>query len=1397
MSETYVTRTCTRLVATELGGQDEAEVAPLSSYRSERAYVLLGDAGSGKSTEFSEERNALGDAAVFRSARDFVTLDVAPEWGEKTLFIDGLDEIRVGTTDGRPALDEIRKRLDRLGWPSYRISCREADWLGSNDRHRLESATPGETVVVLRLDPLGKESIKELLASHLDAEAIPGFLAEVEQRGLSGMLDNPLTLEMLAASLGQGGGDGPASRTEAFEVACRRMAQEHNDEHIAASHGTPPIEMVLNVAGELAVIQLLSGVEGFSLGPAEDHSSHVSMDSLLPSALELRREDLHHRRLALGTKLFWARSSANSLSNWSRLAPRHRQIAEFLGGRYLAHLVNNGLPAQRVVALMISPHDGRIVTSLRGLSAWFAAHCAKARDLLIDADPVGIGLYGDISSLSGEQKRRLLRAITEYADEGPLLGHEWRDNRGVSYRDSTAWAFRSIIDDETVEAVAELIAGAAPQDRKSERVREFLLQILAVVEEGQFAAARQLLPQAKSTVRDGSYSRHVRLAALDAQLHLVPTGEDRQRELRQLLDDILASRVSDPNRQLAGSLLYELYPDAVEPDEVLDFVDHPSHDRIHGLFEGFWHRELAHRSSGSQAGQVLDALHREAARLLPVLQSRHFDSAAVDLLARAVAERGNEVNVGQLFDWLHVAGAAEPQVMPAKSSAAQAVREWLEARPETQRQVFLEWLRRRDPRDPWGFRSYDWCLALHGSRLPRNIGRWCLERAVELVPTEPALARELVRRAHAALDDSDMNEDLTAEVLRAAVSGCGDLEELVEALFAPVTPDPRVEQMLKEHDKRREEWEKEKSRLAEDWATGLRSSLSQLEDNTFSSANLHRLALAYMGLYADSSEELSARDSLSDFIGGEDDLVVAVLQAFRDSIERPELPSVEETIKLHNESQHAWLALPVLAGLQLLDAEDPEQLDQLDDEVKCQALALLFCVPTNSTSLPPWFERWFEREPSLVAEVATRCATSAIRNGDEHPPGLSELDSVGGDADEKHAFKLQLLRSIPARGANAQLRLLDRLLLDAMSHPGSGNLQELIDEKLAVTSMTVAQRTRWLTAAALLYEGKWVPALMEHVSAHRSAIRHVAAFFHSDHGPRMMGRSSLTASVAPRTLAALVEMLGRAYPPLERDGLITVEIDAADRVRDMIHQLAQSPDTAAGEALRRIEHDPELTEWQDILSRRREAQSATQRDAEYPQPSVHEVQQTLGGGSPANAADLTALLLDQLDAVSREMQGDASNPWGLFWNVDAHGRPTAPRPENACRDSLLTLMKKHPSLRDVDIEPEVSYAAGKRADIRASCPGFNVPIEIKRESHSDLWHAMRSQLMGQYTTGPATDGFGIYLVLWFGGEQLPTPPSGRRPRSPDELRNMLEADLSIDEARKIAVRVIDVTKPGR
>ncbi len=224
--------------------------------------------------------------------------------------------------------------------------------------------------------------------------------------------------------------------------------------------------------------------------------------------------------------------------------------------------------------------------------------------------------------------------------------------------------------------------------------------------------------------------------------------------------------------------------------------------------------------------------------------------------------------------------------------------------------------------------------------------------------------------------------------------------------------------------------------------------------------------------------------------------------------------------------------------------------------------------------------------------------------------------------------------------------------------------------------------------------------------------------------------------------------------------------------------------------------DPELSGWQDELSHAQDSQRVIRRDAGYRHPDIEQACRTLNGGIPANAADLSSLLMDLLVDLARDIRKGNTDDWRQYWNVDSHGRPVDPRPEESCRDTLLSALRQRLP-QGVDAQPEVQYANKKRADIRVSCGDFQVPVEIKKNRHLKLWSALRDQLIAKYTSDPATGGYGIYLVFWFGKEHTQSPPSGGRPAGPEELSERLavEANLSAVEARKISICVVDVSRP--
>ncbi len=102
---------------------------------------------------------------------------------------------------------------------------------------------------------------------------------------------------------------------------------------------------------------------------------------------------------------------------------------------------------------------------------------------------------------------------------------------------------------------------------------------------------------------------------------------------------------------------------------------------------------------------------------------------------------------------------------------------------------------------------------------------------------------------------------------------------------------------------------------------------------------------------------------------------------------------------------------------------------------------------------------------------------------------------------------------------------------------------------------------------------------------------------------------------------------------------------------------------------------------------------------------------TLNGGAPANAADLAALVMDRLDEMACKIRGGSTSDWCRYWNVDQYNRQTAEKPEDACRDNLLSDLQNKLEPLHIDAQPEGQYANDKRADMRISGGTFQVPVE--------------------------------------------------------------------------------------
>ena len=1246
-----VSRTCTEIPPPDAAQSRQPEPQPLAAFRSAPAYVLLGDPGAGKTTAFEVESEAVGDG-LYVSARDFLTLNVDghSEWREKTLFIDGLDEVRAGTGDVRTPFDAIRRQLDELGKPRFRLSCREADWLGVNDRKYLESVSPDGAVTVLRLNPLTHEDILSILEAQPGVGDAQKFVEEAQNQGISGLLTNPQSLELLIQAVAEGGW--PESRLDTFERACSHIARERNEEHLIGA-APPALGELLDAAGRLCAVQLIAGIAGYTVGPGES-------DSAYPSPEECGYANRDILKPALATKLFKAESD-------TRFVPVHRHIAEFLGARHLAKLIDEGLPAQRVIAL-ITGADGGVVTEMRGLSAWLAAQCPRARMALIERDPIGVGLYGDLHQFSHDEKRALLNALKHM---GERIGSDieslyWTTAFGPLSTPGMEPTLREILTDPDRDEQHQMLA----------------VFVLRVVETGTpLPGLSELL---LDIVRDDTRASSVQALSLDAFLHTCPDGQEKTAALERLLADIQAGHVADPDDELLGTLLAKLYPQDLPASQVWNYLSEPSDSHLIGQYFLFWDRRLLEQSSDEDVCELLNSLLSPPPGLRSALKMDELPLRylPLKLLARGLKAYGDRISTEQLYDWL---GVGLPMTQYKFGEEAHDVQVWLEQHPAIQKAILTEGVRRYVESDEESFSGYMYEVEQRLYRGESTVRFWSMVCEQAIAVTDSQVAEYFIVRANRA--------GLAFESQLERACGHRELQNLISRI---ITQRDQYEAEYQERERQRRSYAEERERQRDDWLAYVRSNETALRENRAAPALLHDLAKTYLDFYPPVHRH--GPEAIGQRLQNDQDLTDAALLGLRGAVDRDDVPEATEILVLNRRERMHYLSLPFLAGLEEVGRTTQEDPSRWNDRRIRTAVLFYYCMP-HGGSHPRWYQRLLAARPELVADVQIQFARSEFLRDREVIYKLWELAHDTDHAAVAQYASLPLLRAFPTRCRLKHIDALNNLLWAAIQHADRASLEELIERKLSRASMNSPQRVYWLAAGLVVSPEVYRSRLNDFVQNRESRVQHLEKFFCDFY---RHSRYELGISIKELLICIIGGHIG---PELQSEGgFVRTAMEASRLVHRYIQHLAASPAEEASAALTGLLADPMLERWRAELSRAQDSQQIVRRDAEYRHPTLEQVRETLRGGAPANPGDLAALLVERLQEIATRIRTGNTDDWRQYWNEPSGQEPT-PKHEDHCRDALLSDLRQclPPG---IDAQPEGQYASDNRADIRVACRDF-------------------------------------------------------------------------------------------
>ncbi len=507
----------------------EAELLAASKF-----VVVLAEPGGGKTELMESLARQLGTKAV--TATRFRHMGAEVE--NSPLVIDAFDELAKIDQSG---IHLVLANACKAKATRVIISSRSSEW--SNADTQLFGEFFGEQPLVVRLCEFDESDQQAIFLHHYPEENFIAFRSEVIRFELEPLLPNPLFLQLFAGAYIESDRHFIDKRS-IFSTAVERLAKEANSRVRSAAH-TLTSQQKIELAAEVFAKLLLSGAEGVSTQEAMADRIYPTLASLL--------HPIASRNDILATQLF----KPGERVDLHR--PVHKIVAEYCAAHYLTQRIADPTkPLMLASCFAVIAPNNTVRDELRGLLGWMAALGDQAiQEEAIRIDPYAVLANGDPSQLLPGSKRMLLAQLRKFAAQDPYFrrGDYWR-------RFSIAGFFTQDVADELKPLLATGDEG---------HLRDLILELLAGS-----SAIDSLQDELHQLALASQESAHTRILATRCLLKI--TGRDHYADLASLI--IEASEVS---LEIAAEIIIALGYQTFERQYLSDFLLvcatlYPGHD---------------------------------------------------------------------------------------------------------------------------------------------------------------------------------------------------------------------------------------------------------------------------------------------------------------------------------------------------------------------------------------------------------------------------------------------------------------------------------------------------------------------------------------------------------------------------------------------------------------------------------------------------------------------------------------------------------------------------------------------------------------------------------------------------------------------------------------------------
>lgn len=1309
-------------------GNSREKYGTYAEFQTEDAIIFLGDPGMGKTTFFKGAANA-----NYTTVRKFLVSPYAAE-GE-TLFLDALDEYRT-VAGGSDASSEVAKALCSLNKPKFRLSCRSADWFGSTDQEVLKVASASGRVVVLELCPLLRDEILNAVQGIVPDPNV--FLDEVESAGLEKLLGNPKTLELLA--LAWGTDKRPRNKFEAYEIGVSELLKEPNPEHVERGITSRSLNNLRKAASAAASTLLLSN----SVGVSRTEPAHGDGYVQLPVVPCSNRGDLDavlRRRLFFSTEV-------------DRFEPIHRTIAEFLTAEDLASRIIDGLPIDRVMAL-ICGIDGKPVSSLRGLYAWLMCKIGHLAEDYVERDPYGVATYGDASVLPPGAQCAIWAGLRQLRDPWFLANQA---DRG---------SFRDLANLNTAKIIHELLKDPATGVHLKIAVLEAIAN--STVNIGLNGILRAM-------VLEKHHNTWLRTTALRAFAKSVHNDRGQldalDRELSQAADDLVAP-------EIRADILRLTRADGSLALRVLSIMEQAASAKKERHTFGHFYN-LIDLPTVSDLNEILDGASRV---LLPKNDAQFELRSIFDEWLKQRLESPTPITPIQLSNWLRNIRISRNYNF---EKTLASLKERFNQEPSLFEKVFdlLVQMVPNKERSFGVFVTYDLWRLLPAMVWPVPHCEFFLARAEKENDSERA--GELFNMYLSWFP----KEGASVALVEAGFDFLDRRYDVAKVLGNWKTC--KIEKWRKDELKRSQKERRKNSVTRTKNVAYFNSRLTTIREGGEEHA-LAWAAMVYLG-FNNVNGVSDARERLISLTNEE--ITDAIIEGFIRNAEKPTIPKKKAVIESWHANSipytHSLLCLSVYlrinAGMDVPMEALPHCIAVVVTEKNTGDK-----LPGYDEALTGWIIQEASQNPDIVKSVLHEIWVSATTHKKGNLPGFYDLSQDSSSLQFLASLAADVLRSGINDDSETVAKLVSVLMLnDQRATHAIG------EAELARNGLSAEVRAIWNTALFVIdpniYLEPWKVLKSEPDAALWKAIEVIKGG-----GNEKRGAVNLTSAQRVEVIA----LVGKRFPvvghPSDAWWGRQNSWDASEFVADQIKLLAADGSADAGTQLERLENDDALISYRDLIRHHRAQHEKQQRESSFTFASPDQVAEAISNRAPATASDLLAFVVDHLGVLAREMRLTQRERFRAYWNEEGR-KLIKPKREVVCSGLLAEDLQNRVKAQNLIVTVEHHMVADKECDLMV-LQGIErlLPIEVKHHYHDELWTAWRTQLDRLYTRDAMAGGLGIYLVFWSGeakGRMMPKLPDGiKRPASPAELSNALVSLIPEGDRHRLRVIVVDISEP--